>query len=196
MKVTLVDGTENPIEAIVKCARICYGREDTENAIRLIKHLYKNGHHSVFEHVYFRWKVEGISRVTLAQLSRHRLMSLTVRSQRYCNEADSKWVIPEDICADDLAFKKWKEAEKVIREAYNTFIKRGIKKEDARFILPQATTTDLYITMNLRELIHLFNVRASIKAQWEIRRLVYKMVLSVTNKHIELSSLFKIQEEE
>lgn len=85
MKVTLIQATPNPIETIAQIASICYD-SDPKNPLGLVKHLYRNGHHSVFEHIYFTFKIEGISRACSHQLVRHRHCSFTQRSQRYCSE--------------------------------------------------------------------------------------------------------------
>ena len=93
MKVTLIQATPNPIETISKIASICYD-SDPKNPLGLVKHLYKNGHHSVFEHIYFTFKIEGISRACSHQLVRHRHCSFTQRSQRYCSEDGFNYITP------------------------------------------------------------------------------------------------------
>lgn len=174
MQVTLIQATPNPIETIAKIASICYD-SDPKSPIGLVKHLYKNGHHSVFEHIYFTFKIEGISRACSHQLVRHRHCSFTQRSQRYCSEDGFGVVMPDSIGNADarLSFERlmW-----LIDEHYNGFQMDNIPNEDARYILPNACTTELYLSCNLRELIHIANERLCARAQWEIRDLVKQMV--------------------
>ena len=169
MKVTLVQATPNPIETIADIASICYDSQPS-NPMGLVKHLYNNGHHSVFEHIYFTFKIEGISRACSHQLVRHRHCSFTQRSQRYCSEDGFECVIPEsideDAFMDDLAF---------VARAYTAYQFDGVPNEDARYILPNACATSLYLSCNLRELIHMANERLCVRAQWEIRDLVREM---------------------
>ena len=170
MNVSLIQSTPNPIETIAQIASICYD-SNPKNPIKLVTHLYKNGHHSVFEHIYFTFKIEGISRACSHQLVRHRHCSFTQRSQRYCSEDGFEYVIPHTIDEDDL----WINMD-AIATWYENYQKDGVPNEDARYILPNACTTDLYLSCNLRELIHICNERLCSRAQWEIRELVQKMV--------------------
>ena len=174
MKVTLIQATPNPVETIAQIASICYDSKPG-NPAALMKHLYANGHHSVFEHIYFTFKIEGISRACSHQLVRHRHCSFTQRSQRYCSEDGFETVKPKSFDkADDV--KGWYEHnDEVMRENYIALQKMGIPNEDVRYILPNACTTSLYLSCNLRELIHMANERLCTRAQWEIRDLVREM---------------------
>ena len=174
MKVTLVQATANPIETIANIAGICYDSNPV-NHLGLVKHLYSNGHHSVFEHIYFTFKIEGISRACSHQLVRHRHCSFTQRSQRYCKEVGRDSVTPSSVCTE-YCYGTYKDELENIERAYEKLIADGVPKEDARYLLPNATTTDLYLSCNLRELIHIANERLCTRAQWEIRELVKQMV--------------------
>lgn len=177
MKVTLIQATPNPIETIAQIASICYD-SDPKNPLGLVKHLYRNGHHSVFEHIYFTFKIEGISRACSHQLVRHRHCSFTQRSQRYCSEDDFGYVTPPTV-------KENEQSDLYIRSMnaldldYALLTEAGIANEDARYVLPNACETSLYLSCNLRELIHMSNERLCRKAQWEIRELVQQMVYCV-----------------
>lgn len=170
MQVTLIQSTPNPIETIAQIASICYD-SNPKNPKKLVEHLYKNGHFSVYEHIYFTFKIEGISRACSHQLVRHRMCSFTQRSQRYCSEDGFEFVAPKtldkDLFAVDMAN---------LRYLYEYYQKNEVPNEDARYILPNACTTELYLSCNLRELIHIANERLCSRAQWEIRELVQKMV--------------------
>ena len=170
MKVTLVQATPNPVETIAKIASICYDSAPN-NPMALVKHLYNNGHHSVFEHIYFTFKIEGISRACSHQLVRHRHCSFTQRSQRYCSEDGFQYVTPPSV--DDGLF--WNEMTE-LQDWYRYHqVVNGVPNEDARYILPNACATSLYMSLNLRELIHMCNERLCTRAQWEIRELVTNM---------------------
>ena len=174
MQVELIQATEKPIETIAKIASICYD-SNPSNPMGLVKHLYKNGHHSVFEHIYFTFKIEGISRACSHQLVRHRHCSFTQRSQRYCSEDGFLVVRPKTIAkVDDKNAYFGLMGD--IEEHYYELQALDVPNEDARYILPNACTTELYLSCNLRELIHIANERLCTRAQWEIRELVKQMV--------------------
>ena len=177
MNVTLIQATPNPIETISKIASICYD-SDPKNPLGLVKHLYRNGHHSVFEHIYFTFKIEGISRACSHQLVRHRHCSFTQRSQRYCEENYFDYVTPHSVY--EASYKESYDTQMSDVNFYYEMLRRDkIPNEDARYILPNACATDLYLSCNLRELIHICNERLCSRAQWEIRELVRKMVALV-----------------
>ncbi|MBO4975960.1 MAG: FAD-dependent thymidylate synthase [Bacteroides sp.] len=185
MKVTLIQATPNPIETIAQIASICYD-SDPSNAMGLVKHLYRNGHHSVFEHIYFTFKIEGISRACSHQLVRHRHCSFTQRSQRYCSEDGFGVVVPKTIHEIDQK-GGYANLMHTITENYEELQFHNVPNEDARYILPNACETSLYLSCNLRELIHLANERLCLRAQWEIRNLVKAMVDQVpTELHFML----------
>lgn len=169
MNVKLIQQTANPIETISTIASICYD-SDPKDPMRLVKHLYKSGHDSVFEHIYFTFKIEGISRACSHQLVRHRMCSFTQRSQRYCNENEFEYVTPPTMINYGFDYDM-----EEIAEMYE-FYSDKCPNEDARYILPNACLTELYLSCNLRELIHIANERLCCKAQWEIRELVQEMV--------------------
>ena len=170
MHVSLIQATPTPIKTIAQIASICYD-SNPKNPMGLVKHLYSNGHHSVFEHIYFTFKIEGISRACSHQLVRHRHCSFTQRSQRYCSEDGFDFVTPPSI--DPKAFAKDMED---FKDLYEDYQRSGVSNEDARFVLPNACETSLYLSCNLRELIHMSNERLCMRAQWEIRELVKQMV--------------------
>ena len=169
MKITLVQATPNPIETIAQIASICYD-SDPKDPMKLVKHLYKGGHHSVFEHIYFTFKIEDISRACSHQLVRHRHCSFTQRSQRYCSEDGFESVRPDTI--DDVTMDVTMGR---IEGWYRWLQEIGVPNEDARYILPNACATSMYVSCNLRELIHMANERLCSRAQWEIRDLVTEM---------------------
>ena len=172
MNVTLLRHTEAPEELCGQAAATCY---ESKNYASALHHAVGSGHTSVLEHAVFTFKIEGLSRAALAQLTRHRLASFDVKSQRYVKVGKGEYVIPDSIVKagmDTFVRNYLSQGE----ELYNQLIEAGVPAEDARFITPQATTTDLVMTMNCRELLHFFSLRTCNRAQWEIRELADKML--------------------
>lgn len=178
---TNIDETLNKIE---KAARICYNSKcNRETRDIFIKGLIKSGHESCLEHSSITFKII-CSRSCLAQLSRHRLISLNVQSQRYVDytkdkngNGNIKFIIPNtfysrkddndrDNSAIDPLITQYLED---IEEKYIKLINLHYKPEDARCILPNATATELYLTVNYRELRHILKLRLDSHAQHEIR---------------------------
>jgi thymidylate synthase (FAD) len=191
MLVKLVQAPAQPLQLIADIASICYGKDQAADPVKLVKHLFKNGHHSVFEHVHYTFKIEGISRACLAQLTRHRHASYTVRSQRYCNEEEQKYIIPDEINKGNAQEKIYLDAMQSAYDAYRTLLDLGIKKEDARMVLPNATTTELYMSLNLRELLHIVSLRNTKQAQWEIRELMQHIIKLISYHNPEIHFMFE-----
>lgn len=189
MKVSLIDITNNPIEKIYKAYRICYSKDSWDNIkiksekemCDFIVPLMMEQHTSPLEHVSFSFAIEGISRACLAQLTRHRTFKFNVQSQRYISGEFFEFVMP------DLSYIKNKnkrmEAELFFdenfafaKDDYEKLIYLGVKKEDARAILPQATTCNLIVTMDLNNFRNFLRQRKCIHAQKEIRELAFTMI--------------------
>lgn len=190
MKVKLINYTKNLEKIIAQSARLCYsasGIEELdekltdESIIKLIKKIIKLGHYSVLEHATFTFAIEGISRVTSHQLVRHRIASFSQQSQRYVkiNKEGFPYIIPKSIAKDDKLNKIFTEVTKELDRIYNLFLDYNIAQEDARYILPQAVETKMIITVNARELLHIFRLRCCNRAQWEIRELANIMLKEV-----------------
>jgi len=172
VKVELIAYTPSASGVCCDAAAVCTA---SENGYRSLQHSLASGHESVLEHTVFTFRVEGISRVTLAQLTRHRLASFSVQSQRYVKMENPELVTPDSI--RNSAFIA--EAESTMRYVMNLYqrmVEAGIPAEDARYVTPQATTTNLIMTMNARELRHFFSLRCCKRAQWEIRKLADEML--------------------
>ncbi len=150
---------------------------DAVMAKRKIRQVTGYGHASVIEHASFTFSVEDVSRAMTHQLVRHRIASYTQQSQRYVTyDTIEKYVMPPSIACKGEAKKVFEEALGTISETYRQLLKMAIPKEDARFILPNAAKTNIMVTMNARELRHLFNLRCCARAQWEIREVATEML--------------------
>ena len=171
----------NPIDIVEQCASVCYDSEPDYCSHRIAKSCAKSGHMSVYEHVYFTFHVVGISRACLAQLTRHRHFSPSVRSQRYCSEGEQGAVMPDAL--NDEQSEILAQAYKDSFDKYNVLCANGAKKEDARMALPNGCMTELYMSMNARALIESSHLRLCNNAQKEIRDLyigIKTIVMSVS----------------
>lgn len=154
-----------------------FEKMDLETAKRLIKRVTGYGHSSVVEHASFTFSIEGVSRVMTHQLVRHRVASYTQQSQRYVTyDTVEKYVTPPSIANNAEAKRTFDKTLEQISETYKKLIGMRIPKEDARFILPNASKTNIIVTMNARELLHFFNLRCCARAQWEIREVAVEML--------------------
>lgn len=208
MKVELLDYTPEPEKLIAAAGKLCYspsgigdimeGLTDEKTA-SFVDMLAEQGHDSVIEHVTFTFGIEGVSRALLAQITRHRIASFSVQSQRYVSEKNFDYVTPPEISAIPQAQKEFAQAMLSAQQSYDklrdiladahteklkqqgmdekTARSRALKlaNEDARFVLPNACTTKMILTMNARSLKHFFSLRCCGRAQWEIRALAYEM---------------------
>ena len=156
-------------------AALCTGY--TGDPLDALRGALRSGHESVAEHAFFTFHVSGVSRVLLAQLTRHRLASYSVQSQRYCG-ADFGLVIPDSMAHPDLV-DDIITARKVVEDLYAKARRLGVPDEDARYFTFQAGKTALDVTMNARELRHFFSLRCCNRAQWEIRQLADEMLRQV-----------------
>ena len=191
LKVILLRHTLQPEETVSLVAKLCYSKStiadlnekiSSKDQSDFIRKLMDMGHESVMEHASFTFGVEGVSRVLLAQLTRHRIASFSVQSQRYVSyDKGFGYIIPESITAlGEDAVRKYHEQMETIegwyRDWQNQLGGTGEKSnEDARFVLPNACETRIMVTMNVRELRHFFSLRMCSRAQWEIRRMAEEM---------------------
>ncbi|MBQ1436171.1 MAG: FAD-dependent thymidylate synthase, partial [Clostridia bacterium] len=201
-----------PQRLVAAAAKLCYsssaGEEllagiDDESASDFIDMLSDLGHQSPIEHASFTFLIEGVSRSLLAQITRHRIASFSVKSQRYVKEGQFEYIVPPHIAADEEALKVYIKSMEDAQASYNRLAdilekthyesmlsegktereaKRAASKkaiEDARFVLPNACETKMIITMNARSLHNFFRLRCCNRAQWEIRGVAVDMLKEV-----------------
>ena len=209
MKVKLIAHTPNPEKVVAAAAKLCYSNAqiDTlldglteEKSKEFVEMLASLGHESPTEHASFTFAIEGVSRSLLAQITRHRIASYSVQSQRYVNLKEPDFVTPPEIMDDPesleefnnsmaMAAENYQKVTQLLKEAHKEkFIAQGMDEktanrtaekkalEDARFILPNACTTKMIVTMNTRSLNNFFRHRCCTRAQWEIRELADEML--------------------
>ncbi len=165
-----------PEALIERAGRICYRSAPRGDPAAFIRARLHDGHESIIEHASASFEVSGISRACSHQLVRHRLASYSQESQRYVDMSEPSFVIPEAIRDNAQARNVWEHLTQQIQSAYQELRALDIRKEDARFLLPNATATRIVVTMNFRELLHFFRLRISAEAQWEIRTLAVHML--------------------
>ena len=211
-KVTLLCHTPEPEKIVAAAAKLCYSAQTVEGLMdgltpekveSFLKMLMSIGHASPIEHASFTFAIEGVSRAFLAQMTRHRIASFSVQSQRYVKLSPFDHVIPEAISDDDEAMQAYDEAMQSAAESYEKIadilkkkytaelIAEGVDEktaksraekhaiEDARFVLPNACETKMMVTMNARSLYNFFSLRCCSRAQWEIREVADQMLMLV-----------------
>lgn len=195
--VRLLSYTPEPEKLAAMAAKLCYsatGIDDieegltSEGASAYIEKIVDIGHLSTIEHASFTFGIEGVSRTLLAQITRHRIASFSVQSQRYVSFSKNgfSYIIPPSIRAlGEEAVKRYEQQMDTMQGWYDDWREElGGKGEesnqDARFVLPGACETKLIMTMNARELLHFFSLRCCNRAQWEIRSLAWSMLVLVS----------------
>ncbi len=209
MKVKLITYTPNAEKLIAEAAKLCYAKSDIdtleenltpEKVSDFLDLLTDLGHESPVEHANFTFGIEGVSRALLAQLTRHRIASFSVQSQRYVEKSCFTYIVPPEIEAIPAAKEEFLKAMEEDAKHYESLrnalfskhfednLKSGMgeaeakkaaeKKanEDARFVLPNACDTRIIMTMNVRSLHNFFRLRCCNRAQWEIRELACEML--------------------
>lgn len=212
-KVILLAHTPKPEHTVASAAKLCYSSSDItgltesltdEKAASFVEMLSEIGHESPIEHASFTFGIEGVSRSLLAQITRHRMASFSVKSQRYVREGSFEYVTPPEIAADPEALALYEElmaedqkkydliAEILKKKHIKAFLSEGKDEktaerlaekkaiEDARFVLPNACETQMVMTMNARSLHNFFRIRCCSRAQWEIRDIANQMLALVT----------------
>ena len=173
MKVTLIQNTPSPEEHIGLLAGICYGKtgeQSPEQCIKRAYHCVTKGHLSTLRFAHATFLVEDISRICSHQFVRSKHLDFLQRSQRYCNEEETNVVIPESISKYDVQDFVYNA-----QILYENLIKNGVKKEDARFILPQGTTTELLAVGNFQAWYDFIKLRSGKEVQWEIRAVAHEI---------------------
>lgn len=183
LEVTLIAITPDAQKVIELAGRTCWqsfdkAGDNTQEGF--IRRLIAMEHESPLEHAYATFRLRGCSRAMTHQLVRHRLMAVSQQSQRYVNEDQFEYVVPEAMPPEFLA--DFRSDMKIIQQMYHKWRDRGLKKEDARFVLPNACTSEIVVSADFREWRHIFKMRLSKKAQWEIRK-ACRMMLDVLQQH-------------
>lgn len=208
LKVTLIAHTPDPEKTVAAAAKLCYSDAHIEDLLdgldeaktaRFLDMLTDLGHASPIEHASFTFGIEGVSRTLLAQITRHRIASFSVQSQRYVRLDDFRYVVPPEIEAIPAAkeafiesmnedAKRYLDLAHKLEEGHTArLMAEGMPEkqarakaakqanEDARFVVPNACETKMVVTMNTRSLLNFFRLRCCSRAQWEIRACAEEM---------------------
>lgn len=186
IEVKVISKPENMLKTVYTACRTCYSADspiniyenssDEEKMLKLIQRVISSGHYSTIEHIQVSFAINNISRACSHQLVRHRHMSFSQKSQRYVKEKGQfDYIVPPTVESNPELTAKFDDFMTKISDFYQELVDAGIPAEDARFVLPNATVTSMVASLNLRELIHLANLRLCTRAQKEIRILVLKM---------------------
>lgn len=186
MDVRLLSYTPDPERAVAVAARVCYApvgaaelmeHMPDEAVARVLGTIMNSGHFSALEHVSYTFAIDGVSRALTHQLVRHRLASYNQQSQRYVSYSDEPtFIVPPAVDADPAVREAFLQACGSAYLEYRALIEAGVAAEDARYLLPNAMETKIVVTMNIRELLHFFELRCCRRAQWEIRELALMML--------------------
>jgi len=184
LEVKLLGVTPNPERVPALAAKLTHSPSNIDELEKtsdkefssILRHVMNLGHTSVIEHTCFTFGISDVSRSLTHQLVRHRIASYAQQSQRYVNLVEPVFVTPPTILKDAAMKKAYNNTMKTIWAQYNKLLEMGIPAEDARYVLPNATCTNIIVTMNARSLLNFFELRCCLHAQWEIRTLANKML--------------------
>ena len=185
LKVKLLSHTPDADKLVAAAAKLCYSAADVDTLLdnltaekveEFLNRLADLGHESPIEHASYTFAVEGVSRALLAQLTRHRIASYSVQSQRYVDKAGFDYITPSSIENNPDAEDIYNRCMMMIDLCYQELKQLGIPNEDARFVLPNACDTRIIFTMNARSLHNFFRLRCCNRAQWEIRAMANEML--------------------
>lgn len=177
MQVTLLDHTADPVNKIGEMASICYDSStDRASNIKRAAHCKSKGHLMTMRFAYATFNVSGISRVCSHQLVRMAHAGILQESQRYVEQTNVQYIDPPAL-GDMPAYIQadWWALQSKSQSIYDACISHGMKKEDARYILPQACTTQLNLCLNFQAWRDMLNNRTKPAAQWEVRNVALEI---------------------
>lgn len=184
--VHLISKPENMLKTVYTACRTCYSAlspfdiygsaDDEEKMLALIQRVISSGHYSTIEHIQVTFAISNVSRACTHQFVRHRHVSFSQKSQRYVKEKGQfDYIIPPTIEKNEELKKKFTDFMEEISKMYCEFTEAGIPAEDARALLPNAAASSIVASLNLREMIHIANLRLCTRAQYEIRTMIKMM---------------------
>ncbi len=202
IQVTLIDYSESPIRSLYMAYRVCYSaltpqqvleriddeRISQEKMANFVGERLKTGHTSPLEQVQFEFGISGVSRAFSHQFVRHRIgISFEQQSQRYVTYKNGSfpYTVPKTVEKAGMTAEMDALLEDVGR-VYEKMIDAGVPAEDARFLLPNATNTNLKVTVNFASLLHIGDLRLCTRAQWEFRKVTSLMRAEVVRVAPEL----------
>jgi len=193
---SITPNAEKLIEAAGRTSYLSFDKQGDETEKRFIRMLIKSGHLSVLEHAYATFRISGASRSATHQLVRHRLCSFIQQSQRYVDESNFNYIEPDSIKNNPEAHSVFIDFMDQAKAAYLKLSGLKIKKEDARYVLPNAVESQVVVTANFREWRHVIGLRGKPQSQWEIRKVTIE-ILKILKIHAPtVFGDFEVDEEE
>ena len=129
----------------------------------------------LLEQFNYTFKVENFSVIILKHFTRHRMQALATPSLQQMS-ISNKFIIPESIASNEILKKDFENCILQNRKLYKKLVQENVNQYLLVYIMPHATATSFITTINAREILHLCNLRACNRAQWEIRYLVTDML--------------------
>ena len=126
---------------------------DKQKNLNLVSKVVSSGHKTILEHHHFNIAFNNVSIFVEQFLIEFRLASFTIKSGRYVNFSKAGFNLPEDFT--EIQKRKITKHYQKMFKMYDSFVQRGVPVEDARFILPYGIKTNIYMSVNARELIHI-----------------------------------------
>lgn len=191
----ITPNAEKLIEAAGRTSYLSFPKQKENSEKAFIRMLVKNQHLSVLEHAYATFRILGVSRAFTHQLVRHRLCSFIQQSQRYVDESNFNFIEPDSVRNHLEAHSIFIDLMDKAKEAYSKLQKLGIRKEDARYVLPNAVESQIVMTANLREWRHIIGLRGKHQSQWEIRKVAIEILKILKNHAPTVFGDFEIDEE-
>jgi len=179
---SITPNAEKLIEAAGRTSYMSFDKQGKDSEKRFIRMLVKSRHHSVLEHAYATFRISAASRSFTHQLVRHRLCSFIQQSQRYVDESKFNYIEPDSIKNNPKAHSIFIDFISKAKETYVKLNGLKIKKEDARYVLPNAVESQIVVSANFREWRNIIDLRGKAQAQWEIRRVAIE-ILKILKKH-------------
>ena len=192
---SITPNAEKLIEAAGRTSYMSFDKQGEDSEKRFIRMLIKSGHLSVLEHAYATFRISGASRAFTHQLVRHRLCSFIQQSQRYVDESKFNYIEPDSIKNNPKAHSIFIDYMKKAKEAYLKLNKLRIKREDARYVLPNAVESQIVVSANFREWRNIIDLRGRAQAQWEIRRVAIEILKILKKRAPNVFGDFEIDEE-
>jgi len=197
-KVELLSITPNPeklIEAAGRTSYLSFDKQSEDTEKRFIRMIIKNRHFSVLEHAYATFRISGASRALTHQLVRHRLCSFIQQSQRYVDERNFNFIEPNSVKDNPEAHSLFIDFMGRAKEVYSQLQRMKIKKEDARYVLPNAVESQILVSANFREWRHIIELRGKPQSQWEIRKAAIEILKILKNHAPTIFGDFEVDEE-
>ena len=178
------------MQKLERAGRVCYkseGNIKADSAEKFIRGIIKRGHESVIEHATVSFKIVCDRGVT-HELVRHRIASYSQESSRFCDYSAGKFggeltfIKPCFWTDDDENFQLWKATMAQLEKTYLAMRAAGARPEEARSILPNSLKTEIFVTMNLRELRHFLKLRTAKAAHPQMREVALKIYQILVEK--------------